>query len=115
MKNKLNIAVIGSRNFKNFELLNSVLNSENINCIISGGAEGADTLAELYATNNKINTIIYKPEYSKYGKIAPIIRNSVIVKKADKIIAFWDGSSKGTANAIKTAGNIGKDVLIIRY
>jgi predicted Rossmann fold nucleotide-binding protein DprA/Smf involved in DNA uptake len=44
------IAVIGSRNFSDYKLLESTLAVlPEITKIVSGGAKGADSLAEIYA------------------------------------------------------------------
>ncbi|MBV5326156.1 MAG: DUF2493 domain-containing protein [Chlorobium sp.] len=71
--------------------------------IVSGGAKGADTLAENYAREYQIDTLIFKPDYKKYGRVAPIIRNATIIDNANIVVAFWNGKSKGTKNAIDNA------------
>ena len=47
MKNKVKIAIVGSRTFNDYEFLKSavleVLRIEDISLIISGGADGVDT------------------------------------------------------------------------
>ena len=45
----------------------------------------------------------FLPEYELYGRAAPIVRNKKIVDYADKVIIFWNGSSKGTLSLIKYA------------
>ncbi len=40
-------------------------------------------------------------------------RNQYMVDKCDKLIAVWDGSSGGTANCIKYAQEVGRDILFI--
>jgi len=89
----MKVAIIGSRNLqvKMEEYL-----PKNISLIISGGARGIDTLAEEYADRNGIPKLIFLPDYKRYGKRAPLIRNKLIVDNADIIIAFWDGQSRGT-------------------
>ncbi len=114
------IAVIGSRSFNNYELLKDTLDKydyfDGIDFIISGGAKGADKLAERYAKENGIKIKIFKPEWGKYGKKAGIIRNKKIVEEADIVLAFWDGKSKGTEFTINYANKLGKEmeVIIIR-
>ena len=76
--------------------------------IISGGAYGPDTFAEEYAGNNNIPCVVYRPDYSKYGRAAPHMRNTEIVLDCTHIIAFWDTKSKGTHNTIKKAKARGK-------
>lgn len=44
---------------------------------------------------------------------APLMRNKQIVDYADKMIAFWDGESRGTSYAINYAGEKGKQVNVI--
>ena len=41
------------------------------------------------------------------------IRNEWMVNESDKVIAVWDGSDGGTANCVRYAQNIGKEVLRI--
>lgn len=69
--------------------------------IISGGAIGADQLAERYAQDAKLPIRIYRPDYAKYQRSAPIRRNYTIVTESDSVLALWDGKSRGTASVIK--------------
>jgi hypothetical protein len=69
--------------------------------IISGGADGADRLAERYASQMHLPCRIYVPNYKKYGKQATLIRNQQIIHAADYVIALWDGVSRGTGYTIK--------------
>ncbi len=98
----MKIAVIGSRNLSIEE---SVLQKQlkEAKEIISGGAKGIDTCVANYARKNNIILTEIVPDYKLYGRAAPIVRNKQIVDCADKIIAFWDGNSKGTLSVIKYA------------
>ncbi|MDO1451324.1 DUF2493 domain-containing protein [Rhodocytophaga aerolata] len=96
-------AVIGSRNFTNYEIVEETLDGYDLPLIISGGAKGADTLAEQYAKEKGIPTLIFKPDYEKYGKRAPRLRNKEIIDACQRVIAFWDGKSRGTVYTIKYA------------
>lgn len=98
------IAVIGSRNFSDYELLESTLASlPQVTRFVSGGAKGADALAEIYAEKNQIPVIVFKPDWEKYGKAAGVIRNREIIEAAEMLVAFWDGESKGTASSLAFA------------
>ena len=66
------LAIIGSRNL-NMKI--SEYMPTGITEIISGGAKGIDTLAEIYANKNNIPMRIIRPEYNKYKKAAPLKRN----------------------------------------
>ena len=59
----MNIGIVGSRIFSNFELF-------NLGNIVSGGAYGTDKLAEIYSKKYNYNIIIHLPEWDKYGKLA---------------------------------------------
>jgi predicted Rossmann fold nucleotide-binding protein DprA/Smf involved in DNA uptake len=95
--------VIGSRTFLDYDLLKSVLDKHIITQIISGGARGADTLGARYAHETDINLIEFFPDYVKYKKKAPFVRNKLIVDASDIIVAFWDEQSKGTAHSLDYA------------
>ncbi len=103
-------AVIGSRSIKISDIGKYISDTEEI---ISGGAAGVDSCAAKYAQENGIKFTLFLPQYERYGRAAPIIRNKEIVDYADKIIAFWDGSSKGTLSVIKYAEKIKKPCQII--
>ena len=104
------IAVVGSRGITVSDIGKYVGNAEEI---VSGGAVGVDACAEEYANNNGIRLTLFRPQYELYGRAAPILRNRQIVDYADKVIAFWNGHSKGTLSVIKYAESIGKECLVI--
>ena len=112
----MKIAVIGSRDFTNYQLLKKHLNNyQSIDTIISGGAKGADKLAEKYAEEFNITMEIHPPDWKTYGKSAGPIRNKIIVENGDLVLVFWDGKSKGTEHSIKYAKTIGKCVEVVTY
>lgn len=82
--------------------------------IVSGGAKGADTYAREFAIKNGIRLIEHLPDYSKYGRAAPLVRNRLIIDDCDKVLAFWDGKSRGTKQSLDYAESKGKPVKIIR-
>jgi hypothetical protein len=87
----------------------------SITHIVSGGANGADKLGELFAKKHNIETIIYKPDWKKYGKSAGFLRNHDIINAADNVIAFWDGVSNGTKHDIDIATQKGKPLIVKRF
>ena len=104
-------AVIGSRSIKSLYLEGYLTDAKEI---VSGGAEGVDSCAANFAKSNGIKLTLFLPEYSRYGRAAPIVRNKKIVDYADKIVVFWDGVSRGTLSVIKYAEKLGKPCEIIR-
>ncbi|MBQ4090222.1 MAG: hypothetical protein IJC56_10165 [Clostridia bacterium] len=68
--------------------------------IVSGGAKGIDTCAHDYAVLHGLRLTEFLPEYHKYGRRAPLVRNDLIIEYADFVIIFWDGMSRGTRYVI---------------
>lgn len=81
--------------------------------IVSGGAKGIDTCAEQYAKQNGIPLKVFYPEYEKYGRGAPLKRNIQIIDYADTVLAFWDGTSRGTAFVIENCRKKNKPAKVI--
>ena len=108
----MKIAVVGSRNLTNIEIDKYI--TEDVDEIVSGGAIGVDSCAAEYAKRRGLKLTEFFPQYDKYGRAAPIVRNKDIVNYADKIIVFWNGSSKGTLSVIKYAQKIGKPLEIVK-
>ena len=106
----MKVAVIGSRGLvvKNLE---SYLPKDTTE-IVSGGARGIDTCAENYAKSNGIPIKIFLPQYDKYGRSAPLKRNIQIINYADTVLAFWDGTSRGTKFVIEKCREKGKTVMV---
>ena len=107
----MKIAVIGSRNAY-IDDLTPFLPADCTE-IVSGGAKGIDTCAAEYARAHSLILTEFLPQYEKYGRAAPIVRNRQIVDYADTVIAIWDGKSKGTADSIRRFQKLGKPAEII--
>ena len=109
----MKVAVIGSRGIK-LDNLGDYL-PDDLTEIVSGGAKGVDTTAREYATENGIKLTEFLPEYSRYKRGAPLKRNIQIAEYADKVLAFWDGKSRGTKYVIDycTEHNIPIEIMIV--
>lgn len=110
----MRVLICGGREFGNTELFYSTLDTYDITHIISGGARGADRLAEYYAKGKELPITIYPAQWRKYGKSAGPIRNEqmLIEGRPDLIIAFPGG--KGTADMIRRAIDSGLNVVEIK-
>ena len=108
----MKLLIVGSRSITDFELSPYV--SDSVDCIISGGAKGIDSLAEEYADQHGLAKIIVLPQYDRYGRVAPLKRNEQMVELADEILIIWDGVSTGTAYTVKYAQKQGKPITMIR-
>jgi predicted Rossmann fold nucleotide-binding protein DprA/Smf involved in DNA uptake len=108
------IAVVGSRTFRDDRLLAKTLVALKPAVVISGGAKGADRLAERWARRSGIEVKIFKPDRKKY-RHPYHHRNRLIAEACDVLIAFWDGHSSGTKYTIDYARRMGKPVTVIRF
>jgi hypothetical protein len=121
MATKVNLAIVGGRDFQDFSkmcfVVHDYVDNPNIEVvrIVSGGAPGADTLAEACASWYFIEKVVFHADWEKYGKSAGFLRNKQIVDISDMVLAFWDGKSKGTKHTIDLAIEAKKPVLIISY
>ena len=106
----MKVAIIGSRNLKITNLEDYI--PQETTEIVSGGAQGIDTCAKEYAQAHNLSLIEFLPEYSKYGKSAPLNRNLQIINYADEVIAFWDGKSTGTKHVISNCKKQNKKVTV---
>ena len=97
----IKLLVAGSRGIENFNLSEVVPAKTEL--IISGGTDGIDSLAERFADQQKISKLILRPQYSLYGKSAPLKRNEQMVDIADEILVVWDGKSRGAKYTIDYA------------
>jgi hypothetical protein len=111
----MNVGVIGGRDFDDYELMKKTLKLFPITRVISGGAGGADTLAEQYATEHNIPKKIFHAQWDLFGKKAGFLRNTTIVENSELIIAFWDGRSRGTRDSIGKANKLKKSTFIVYF
>ena len=108
----MKLMIAGSRCIHDFDL--SVHIPDDTELIITGGAQGVDTLAEQYADKHKISKLIVRPRYEVYGRAAPILRNQQMVEIADVVLVIWDGQSKGTKSTIQYAKKLQKELIVVQ-
>lgn len=87
--------------------------------IVSGGAKGADWLAEKYAEYYGFALKRMPANWNQYGSAAGPIRNKEMLdyacEKIPVLAAFWDGKSSGTRNMISISRNAGIQVHVFYY
>lgn len=108
----MKIAIVGSRTII-IENLADFL-PKKVSEIVTGGAEGIDTCAAVFATEKGIKLTVFLPQYKKFGRAAPLKRNEQIADYADCALAFWDGKSKGTQHIVKQFKIRNKPVHVIQ-
>lgn len=122
------VIIAGGRDFSDYTKLkkacdNALLSKRTTHDIIirSGGAKGADLLGEQYAKEHGFTIQRFIPEWKNAdgttNKAAGHIRNremadgnTEFTDKANALIAFWDGKSRGTKGMIDYAKK--KDVIV---
>ena len=116
--------VVGTRTFADYKLMCEKLDAMLVNhknvVIVSGGARGADTLAERYAKERGYGFKVFNADWSRYGKKAGYIRNKqmhvyIAKQKLRGVVAFWDGNSKGTAQNFELAEEYKNQIRVVRY
>ena len=121
--------IAGGRDFDDFfsadEFIKKIFKEKGIVkkrdvVIISGGARGADKIAEDFSKKYELKNIIMNANWDLNGKAAGHIRNKEMASKSLEfeertLIAFWDGKSKGTKNMIENANKMKIDVKILYY
>lgn len=118
--------VVGSRGFNDYDtmckVLDHLLSNKKYIVIVSGGAKGADTLAERYANDRGYRLKVFKANWDKHGKSAGYKRNEqmhlYLSAPSDKergVVAFWDGQSKGTAHNFELAIQYNNPIKIFDY
>lgn len=109
----MKLAIIGSRNCPQINIEDYLKFIPDT--IVSGGARGADTYAMDFARRHGLKLIIFYPDYEKFDRQAPLIRNKLIVEECDCLLAFWDGQSKGTKFTLDYAKEKGKPIKIVKF
>lgn len=116
------LIVAGGREFNDYDRLAQEITrladnelKEYAVSIVSGMARGADLLAYHFARNNGVKVYEFPADWNTHGKRAGYLRNEQMAHFADGLLAFWNGSSKGTAHMIETMEKLGKSIRVIRY
>lgn len=119
------LLIAGSRTFNNYDLLKRwcdffLQNQKGTIHIVSGGARGADTLAEQYAKERGYQLHVFPADWNRYGNRAGYIRNEemheFIAKEYKRgVVCFWDGQSKGTAHNFELSKTYNNPLRIVRF
>ena len=115
----MRVIITGGRDFDDYELLrekcNNILSKQSDVEIVSGAANGADTLGEQYAEECRLEVKLFPVDFDKFGVKADMVQAMEMAMYSDCIIAFWDGKIGRTEGLIKMAQAWKLNVRIIRY
>lgn len=114
------IAVVGSREFKNYKQLEREVAARVVDedWLVSGGALGADSMAQRYAKESGGTILIHYPKWrNERGMYIPgagFDRNRKIVQSSDIVLAFYQKGKfqqGGTSNTAKWARELGVELI----
>jgi YspA, cpYpsA-related SLOG family len=113
----LKVAIVGSREYPRLDMVWDFITKQAARrpdtVIISGGARGVDTVAAVAGRMAGLQVLEIIPDWDGAGMEAGFLRNSEIVAQVESVVAFWDGSSRGTRDTIEKARSEGKKVLVL--
>jgi len=112
------VAIVGSRDYPGFEAVRAYVRELPAGTVvITGGARGVDRTAQETALGCGLVTVVVYPAWQRrdgsYDRGAGLARNRVIAELCSRMVAFWDGKSRGTEHAIACARELGRPVEII--
>lgn len=113
----MRVLVCGGRNYDNQDRVNAVLdrlhNDAGVDCLIEGGARGADHLGMTWAAHKGVPRERYDADWENQGSFAGPARNKRMLDegKPDLVIAFPGG--RGTADMVRKARKAGVQVVEI--
>ena len=112
----MNIVIVGNRIGWNYQRVEQVLLQNNVHksdVIITGGAEGVDTFAIMYAKKAGCKCIIINPDTSIKSPDRYYKRNLEMVLMCDVVIAFNKKNEirTGTHNTITQAKSHNRKVI----
>lgn len=124
----MKVAIVGSRGFPALDEVRAFVRGlPPMTVIVSGAGDkkrevvprkdwGVDETAEDEAERCGLVVVSYPAHWRRAdGTIdrgAGFARNGLIVAQADRVVAFWDGQSRGTKDTIDKARKAGKPVEI---
>jgi YspA, cpYpsA-related SLOG family len=80
--------------------------------VVSGCADGVDTMALEWARANRIEAKEFPADWDRYGNSAGPRRNAQMADYSDAGLCFGDGSTKGTRNMLEQMRKRGKRVVM---
>ena len=108
----MRVAIVGSRRFPEPDRVNDYVNTLPAgSSIITGSASGVDAAATKAARAKGIPIQVMPASFDEAADASKsVARNQRLIDASDVLVAFWDGSSKGTRATVERALDAGKEV-----
>lgn len=112
----MKVIIAGSRSIVRYKSVEQAVvdSGFDIDTVVSGTANGADKLGELWAKKHDKKVVRFVPDWKRFGRKAGILRNIQMAEEAQAVIVIWDGVSTGSKHMISCAERYGLDVYVHR-
>ena len=108
----MRVAIVGSRHFSEPDRVTEYVNGLPARAsIITGSASGVDAAATKAARARGLGVQVMPASFDEMADASrSAARNQRLVDACDVLVAFWDGTSKGTRTTVERALDSGKEV-----
>ena len=108
----MRVGIVGSRHYKEPARVTEYVRSLPPRAsIVTGSASGVDAAATRAAREKGIPVQVMPASFDELADASKAAaRNQRLVDACDVLVAFWDGSSKGTRATVERALDSGKEV-----
>lgn len=108
----MRVAIVGSRRFSESSRVTDYINALPIRAsVVTGSASGVDAAATKAARAKGIPVQVIPASFEEAADAGrSAARNQRLVDACDVLVAFWDGTSKGTRATVERALDSGKEV-----
>ncbi len=108
----MRVAIVGSRRFSEPGRVSDYVKALPPRAsIITGSASGVDAAATKAARASGIAVQVMPAAFDELADASKsAARNQRLIDACDVLVAFWDGTSKGTRNTVERALDSGKEV-----
>lgn len=108
------VLVCGGRDYSDhscvYETLDSIHREAPITKLVTGGARGADTLAQDWATLRNVTNTIYMADWARYPRAGGIIRNQQMLAQEHPTLVVAFPGGRGTADMVRRSRSAGVTV-----
>ena len=108
----MRVGIVGSRHFSEPDRVTEYVNGLPARAsIITGSASGVDAAATKAARARGLGVQVMPASFDEMSDASrSAARNQRLVDACDVLVAFWDGTSKGTRTTVERALDSGKEV-----
>jgi NADP-dependent 3-hydroxy acid dehydrogenase YdfG len=108
----MRVAIVGSRRFADPQRVSDYVRALPPRAsIITGSSSGVDAEATRAARAKGIPVQVMPASFEELSDVAKsAVRNQRLIDACDVLVAFWDGTSRGTRSTVERALDSGKEV-----